>query len=70
MKVTNVARRVWTTVLVKVVLRCKIVIVDILARVSTARRQFRGLSDWLGAAISANFVVPPVPNTEICKPRI
>ena len=48
MKVTNVARRVWTTALVKVVLHCKIFLVDILARASFALSQFRGLSDWLG----------------------
>ena len=48
MKVTNVMRRVWTDVLVKVVLHCKIFIDDLFARARLARRQFRGLSDWLG----------------------
>ena len=48
MKVTNVTRRVWTTVLAKVVLRCKIFLDDILARGRIALSQFRGLSDWLG----------------------
>ena len=54
MNSTNVARRVWTDVLVKVVLRCKIVLGDVLARASIARRQFRGLSDWLAGTNTAN----------------
>ena len=50
----NVSRRVWTDALVKVVLRCKIFLDDNLARGSIARRQFRGLSDWLERTRSRN----------------
>ena len=43
----NVARRAWTNALAKVVLRCKVFLVDVLARARIEFSQFRGLSDWL-----------------------
>ena len=63
MKVTNVARRVWTTALVKVVLRCKIVVDTFLARASIARRPFRGLSDWLACTLTEYTRAPTADRT-------
>ena len=51
----NVARRVSLNSLVKVVLRCKVVIVVILARAGIVLSQFRGLSDWLGRKLVSLF---------------
>ena len=44
----------WTDVLVKVVLRSKIFLDDILARASITLGQFRGLSDWLAGTNMVN----------------